>query len=103
MTLKPTQDRVVIKPDTENQSSTIIIPHAAQKFGTRGTIVAVGPGFRYPDGKIYGMDLKPGDRVLFSKMHLFPFKENDVEYVLTKEDGVLCKLEADAPNQANGG
>lgn len=69
MSLRPLQDRVLVKPldsDTKTAGG-IIIPDTAQEKPQEGKIVAVGPGKRRDDGSITPMDVKKGDRVLYGK------------------------------------
>ena len=66
--LEPLEDRVVVKPGEEEETtvSGIVIPDTAKEKPQEGEIVAVGPG-RIEDGKRVEMDVKVGDRVLYSK------------------------------------
>jgi len=95
MTLKCLHDRVVIRPDPEHAQSQLIIPEKMQKFSDRGTVVAVGNGLRYPDGKIYPPGVKPGDRVLFSKLHRFDIEQDGVKMMVMSEQEILAILAPD--------
>lgn len=66
--LKPLQDRVLVKRDTQDEKTKggIIVPDNAKKPLTRGTVIAVGPG-KMVSGKFVEITLKVGQRVLFGK------------------------------------
>ena len=66
--LRPLQDRVLIRrvePETKTAGG-IFIPDTAQEKPMEGEVVAVGPGARDEDGKLHPLDVKSGDRVLYS-------------------------------------
>ena len=67
--LRPLHDRVVVKRlDAEEKTKGgIIIPDTAKEKPSQGEVTAVGPGGRDESGKLIPIDLKVGDRVLFSK------------------------------------
>lgn len=69
MTLRPLQDRVLIRPTEPEAKSTggIIIPDTARQTPTEGTVVAVGPGTRDANGTLHALDVSTGDCVLFGK------------------------------------
>ncbi len=92
MNLQATLDRVIIRPDAENTSSVLIIPEKAKRFHDRGTVVAVGPGRRHMDGKIYEPRIKVGDRVLFSKLHVFPFDLDGEKLMVMEGEEILAVL-----------
>ena len=91
--LKPLQDRVIIKEDTESkerQTATgIIIPISAteDKGSKRGIVVAVGPG-RTDDGVVIPIALDIGDKVLFQWGD--KVKVDDEEYYLVRESEILA-------------
>ena len=67
--LEPLDDRIVVKPGEEEQTtvSGIVIPDTAKEKPQEGTILAVGPGKRSDSGDLIPMDVKEGDRVVYSK------------------------------------
>jgi chaperonin GroES len=69
MTIRPLQDRVLVKPlDSETKTAGgIIIPDTAQEKPQEGKIIATGPGKKTEDGTVLPLDVKKGDRVLFGK------------------------------------
>ena len=67
--LKPMGDRVVVRP-SEQESVTqggIFLPDTAQERPQHGEVVAVGPGRVLPNGRRMDMEVKAGDRVIYSK------------------------------------
>ena len=67
--LEPLEDRVVVKPleeETQRTPTGIIIPDTAKEKPQEGEVVATGPG-RFEDGKRVPLDVKVGDRVIYSK------------------------------------
>ena len=69
MKIRPLQDRVIVKrvQEEEKTKGGIIIPDTAKEKPIEGEIIAVGNGKILEDGKVRPLDIKPGDRVLFSK------------------------------------
>jgi chaperonin GroES len=66
--LEPLEDRIVVKPGEAEETtvSGIVIPDTAKEKPQEGEVVAVGPG-RFEDGKRIPMDVKAGDKVIYSK------------------------------------
>src|ERR1043166_9341816 len=66
--LKPLEDRIVVKPGEEEETtvSGIVIPDTAKEKPQEGTVVSVGPG-RFEDGNRVPLDVKVGDKVIYSK------------------------------------
>lgn len=78
MNIKPLGDKVLVKPDDVSESKTtggIIIPDTAKEKPQKGKIVAVGPGRTDENGKIIKLNVKVGDKVLYSK-----YGGNELEY-----------------------
>ena len=78
MNIKPLGDKVLVQPDDVSESKTsggIIIPDTAKEKPQKGKIVAVGPGRTDENGKIIKMNIKVGDKVLYSK-----YGGNEIEY-----------------------
>lgn len=67
--IQPLADRLVVKPieKEEKTKGGIILPDTAKEKPQEGEVVAVGPGRMTDDGKRIPMDLKVGDRVIYSK------------------------------------
>ena len=91
--IKPLQDRVVIKEDTESKekktSSGIIIPITVNedKGSKRGVVIALGPG-RREDGKLIPINMKIGDIVLFQWGD--KVKIGDEDYYIVRESEILA-------------
>jgi chaperonin GroES len=68
-TLKPLEDRILVRPEEGEEAtpSGIVIPDTAKEKPQEGTVLAVGPGRRSDTGDIIPMDVKEGDRVIYSK------------------------------------
>ncbi|MBX6395077.1 MAG: co-chaperone GroES [Alicyclobacillaceae bacterium] len=92
--IKPLADRVVIRPveREEKTASGIVLPDTAKEKPQEGEVVAVGPG-RYEDGRRIEIDVKVGDRVIFSKYAGTEVKYDGVEYLILRESDILAVLE----------
>jgi chaperonin GroES len=95
MKIKPMNDRVLVIRMEEEQKTAggIIIPDTAKEKPQEGKVVAVGPGKRDDDGKRIPLDVKAGDRILFSKYAGNELKIDGVEHIVMKEDDILGVLE----------
>lgn len=91
MTIKPLFDRVVIKSVTaeETTKSGIVLPGAAKEKPQMAEIVAVGPGGTV-DGKEIVMQVKVGDKVLYSKYAGNEVKIDDQEYIIIRQNDILA-------------
>ena len=94
--VKPLGDRVVVRPLTEEELGTvsasgIIIPDSAKKDKPeQGVVLAVGPGKWDEDGeKRIPMEVKEGDRIVFSKYGYDEVKFDDTAYFIVSESSVL--------------
>jgi chaperonin GroES len=67
--IKPLEDRIVVRPEEgeETTPSGIVIPDTAKEKPQEGTVLAVGPGKRSDTGDLIPMEVKEGDRVIYSK------------------------------------
>ena len=94
MTIKPLQDRVVIKmlEAEETTKSGIILTGAAQEKPQVAQIIAVGPG-GLVDGKEGKMELKIGDKVLISQYAGTKVKLEGEEYTILSQNDVLAIVE----------
>lgn len=86
MNLKPLADRVIVKalPLEEKTKSGIIMPDTAKEKPQEGEIVAVGPG-RIEKGERIPLDVKAGDRVIYSKYAGTEVKYDGQEYLILRE------------------
>ncbi len=91
--IKPLGDRVVIKPLPKEEVSKggIVLPDTAKEKPQEGEIIAVGPGKLSEDGKRIAMEVKVGDKVIYSKYAGTEFKLDDEEVVIMRESDILAK------------
>lgn len=94
--LRPLGDRVIVRPLTEEELGTvsasgIIIPDSAKKEKPeQGIVIATGPGKWDEDGeKRIPMEVKEGDRVVFSKYGFDELKFENKEYFIVSESSIL--------------
>jgi len=72
----------------------IIIPDAAQEKPMEGEIVAVGSGHRDETGKVVQLDVKTGDRVIFSKWSGTEITLDGEELLVMKESDIIGVMAA---------
>jgi chaperonin GroES len=91
--LQPMADRLVVKPMQKEEMTKggIYLPDTAKEKPQEGEVVAVGPGRIAEDGKRVAMDLKVGDKIIYSKYGGSEIKIDDVEYMILRESDVLAK------------
>jgi chaperonin GroES len=91
--IEPLGDRVVIKPTPKEEVSKggIVLPDTAKEKPQEGKIIAVGPGRLTEDGKRIAMEVKKGDKVIYSKYAGTEFKLEDEELVILREGDILAK------------
>jgi len=90
--IQPLGDRVVIRRDDSEDTTSggIVLPDAAQDKPARGKVVSVGEGRLLDDGSRGQMQVKAGDRVLFSSYSGETIKLGDDEMLLMGEDQILA-------------
>jgi len=95
MKIRPLQDRIIVKrlDEEEKTKGGIIIPDSAKEKPMEGEVIAVGNGKKTDDGKVIKMDVKAGDKVLFSKYAGSEVKIDDVEHLIMREDDILGIIE----------
>jgi chaperonin GroES len=93
--IRPLGERVVVKPlpSEERTKSGIVLPDTAKEKPQEGEVVAVGSGKILETGQRVPIDLKPGDRILFSKYAGNEVKIDDVEYLIMREADILGVIE----------
>ncbi len=91
MKIRPLNDRVLVKrlEEEEKTKGGIIIPDSAKEKPAEGEVVAVGPGKLDDKGKRVPVELKAGDRVLFSKYGGTDVKLDGEDYLIMREDDIL--------------
>jgi chaperonin GroES len=95
MKIRPLQDRILIKRVEEEQKTAggIIIPDSAKEKPQEGRVVAVGNGKVGDDGKVRPLDVRKGDRILFSKYSGSEVKLDGEEHMIIREEDVLGVIE----------
>jgi chaperonin GroES len=96
MKFRPLHDRVVVKRvDAEEKTKGgIIIPDTAKEKPQEGEVVAVGPGGRDESGKLFPLDLKVGDRILFGKWSGTEVKIDGQDLLIMKESDIMGVIES---------
>lgn len=91
--LQPLADRVVVKPlpKEEVTKGGIVIPDTAKEKPQEGEVIATGPGRLSDDGKRIDMEVKKGDRVIYSKYAGTEVKVDDTELIILRESDILAK------------
>ena len=91
MKVRPLNDRVLVKRMAEEEKSVggIIIPDTAKEKPQEGKVVAVGPGKADDSGNRMALDVKEGDRILFSKYSGTEIEIEGEEHLFMKEDDIL--------------
>jgi chaperonin GroES len=95
MKIRPLQDRILVKRIEEDEKTKggIIIPDTAKEKPQEGKVIAVGKGKVGEDGKVQPLDVKKGDRVLFSKYSGTEVNIEGEEHLIIREDDVLGVLD----------
>ena len=93
--LQPLGDRVVVEREAseERTAGGIVLPDTAKDKPARGTVISVGNGKLLEDGTRGKMQVKVGDRVIFSSYAGEAFKVDDQELLLMREDDIFAILE----------
>lgn len=93
--IRPLGDRVVVKPmpSEEKTKSGIVLPDTAKEKPQEGEVIAVGTGRLLETGQRVPIDLKQGDKILFSKYAGNEIKIDDVEYLIMREADILGVIE----------
>ena len=94
MNIRPLGDRVVIKrlEAEEKTKSGIVLTGTAKERPQEAEVVAVGPG-KVEDGKEIKMEVKVGDKVLYSKYAGTEVKMGEEEYIILKQEDILAVVE----------
>jgi chaperonin GroES len=95
MKIRPLQDRVIVKrvEEEEKTKGGIIIPDSAKEKPIEGKVIAAGNGKLGEDGKVHPLDVKAGDRILFSKYAGTEVKIDGEEHLILREDDILGVIE----------
>jgi chaperonin GroES len=95
MKIRPLNDRLLVKrlEEEEKTAGGIIIPDSAKEKPAEGEVVAVGPGKTNDQGERVALQVKEGDRVLFSKYGGTDVKLDGDDYLIMREDDILGIIE----------
>ena len=95
MKIRPLYDRILVKR-LEEQTKTaggLFIPDSAKEKPQEALVVAVGNGKVQEDGSLRKLEVKAGDKILFSKYSGSDIKIDGAEHLILREDDVLAVLE----------
>ena len=94
MKLVPTQDNIILKQvDAEKTTASgIVLPDSAKEKPVMAEVIAVGPGYT-AEGKEVKMDVKPGDRVLYTQYAGTKAKLDGVEYIIVSMGDIKAIVE----------
>lgn len=95
VSLQPIGDRIVVERESseEKTSGGIFLPDSAKNKPSRGTVICVGTGRLLGDGTRAPMQLKVGDRVIFTSYAPEELKVGEDAYLLMREEDVLAVIE----------
>lgn len=96
MNIKPLSDHILIEPikKEEKTKTGILLPDTAEKERPeQGRVIAVGSGRKTASGKIVPLDIRVGQKVLFTKYAPNEIKVEDKEYLIAKEEDILAIIE----------
>jgi chaperonin GroES len=94
MRIRPLHDRIIVKRTEEGEKTKggIIIPDTAKEKPAEGKVIAVGEGRIKKDGTKIPLEVKAGDRVLFSKYGGTEVKIDGEEHLMMREDDILAVI-----------
>lgn len=93
MNLTPLGDRVIVRPNDEDEQRTasgLVIPDTAKEKPQTGSVLAVGPGDRNDDGDRVPMDVSVGDTVVYSKFAGTELKYEGEDYLILSARDLLA-------------
>ncbi|MDO9041715.1 MAG: co-chaperone GroES [Desulfocapsaceae bacterium] len=95
MKVRPLNDRLLVKrlEEITKTAGGIIIPDSAKEKPAEGEVIAVGPGKTNEKGDRVALQVKAGDRVLFSKYGGTDVKLDGVDYLIMREDDIMGIIE----------
>ena len=96
MNMRPLADRIMVRrlDEKEEKRGGIIIPDTAKEKPQECEVIAVGPGRLTEEGKTIAMNVKVGDKVLYSKYGGTEVQLEDVEYMIMQESDILAIYKA---------
>jgi len=93
--LKPLGDRIVIElvESEEKSAFGIVLPDSAKEKPQEGRVLAVGTGRVLDNGSRVELDVKEGDKIIFSKYSGTEVKYQGSEYLILRESDILAIIE----------
>ena len=90
-TFTPLHDRILVRRIEEGETirGGIIIPDSAKEKPQEGEVISVGKGKSNDEGKVFPLDVKSGDRVLFGKYSGTEIKIDGEEFLIMREEEIL--------------
>ncbi|MCX6375348.1 MAG: co-chaperone GroES [Armatimonadetes bacterium] len=90
--LKPLSDRIIVRPTKAEEITKggIVLPDSAQEKPREGEVIAAGPGKVLESGTLVPMEVKVGDKVMYSKYGGTEVKVGADEYVILRQDDILA-------------
>ncbi|MDX8410410.1 MAG: co-chaperone GroES [Mariprofundaceae bacterium] len=94
--VRPLHDRVIVRrlDEEEKTSGGIIIPDSAKEKPIQGEVIAAGKGKILENGDVRPLDVKKGDRVIFSNYAGTDIKLDGEDYLMMREDDILGVVES---------
>lgn len=95
MKIRPLHDRILVKrlEEETKTSGGLFIPDSAKEKPIQAKVIAVGAGKTDKNGKVIPLDVKAGDKVLFSKYSGSEIKIDGEEHLILREDDILAVLD----------
>ena len=100
----PLHDRILVRrvEEAETTRGGIIIPDSAKDKPQEGEVISVGKGKSNDEGKVFPLEVKEGDRILFGKYAGTEIKIDNEDYVIMREEEVLGVLSGAAKKETAG-
>lgn len=97
--VEPIGDRIVVRraPEKEVTKGGLVIPDTGKERPAEGTVIAVGPGRLLEGGNRSPVAIENGDTVLFGRYSGAPIELDGEEFLILREDEVLCREKVPAP------
>ena len=92
MKIRPLHDRVIVKrlDEEKKTASGIVIPDTVAEKPDQGEVMAVGPGKKNDEGKLFPVDVKVGDKILFGKYSGTTVKIDGEELLVMREEDIMA-------------
>lgn len=89
--VRPLHDRILVRrmAEEEKTSGGLFIPDTAKEKPQKGEVIATGKGRITEDGKVLPLEIKSGDKILFSKYAGTELKLDGQEYLMMREEDIL--------------